>query len=206
MKFSSPVLLHPRHYTWYRERTSHPSSVKAACQSGEEADADKRGPVKGGETRGSPSLAHRRPLWMRSLFGCGRSERASEHQDSDMRNFWLHIAQRPATVIRNQTLQEDDMEFGTIEREIYVEASPEIVFEVVSSPGPPARSGGRTRPATSRSPGRRGRSSSVTATPAGAWRRSPSSTCGRRGASRSAGPTRPARSRRRATRCWSPST
>ena len=26
------------------------------------------------------------------------------------------------------------MEFGTIEREIYVEASPEIVFEVVSSP------------------------------------------------------------------------
>ncbi|WP_030506507.1 SRPBCC family protein [Microbispora rosea] len=27
------------------------------------------------------------------------------------------------------------MEFGTIEREIYIEASPEIVFEVVSSPG-----------------------------------------------------------------------
>ena len=26
------------------------------------------------------------------------------------------------------------MELGTIEREIYVEASPEIVFEVVSSP------------------------------------------------------------------------
>jgi uncharacterized protein YndB with AHSA1/START domain len=36
--------------------------------------------------------------------------------------------------MRNQTLQEDDMEFGTIEREIYVEASPEIVFEVVSNP------------------------------------------------------------------------
>jgi uncharacterized protein YndB with AHSA1/START domain len=34
----------------------------------------------------------------------------------------------------NQTLQEVDMEFGTIEREVYVEASPEIVFEVVSSP------------------------------------------------------------------------
>jgi uncharacterized protein YndB with AHSA1/START domain len=31
-------------------------------------------------------------------------------------------------------LQEDVMEFGTIEREIYVEASPEVVFEVVSSP------------------------------------------------------------------------
>ena len=26
------------------------------------------------------------------------------------------------------------MEFGTIEREIYIEASPEVVFEVVSSP------------------------------------------------------------------------
>jgi uncharacterized protein YndB with AHSA1/START domain len=36
--------------------------------------------------------------------------------------------------MRNQTLQEVAMEFGTIEREIYVEASPEIVFEVVSSP------------------------------------------------------------------------
>src|SRR3954470_9220045 len=34
----------------------------------------------------------------------------------------------------NQRLQEDDMEFGTIEREIYVEASPEVVFDVVSSP------------------------------------------------------------------------
>jgi uncharacterized protein YndB with AHSA1/START domain len=34
----------------------------------------------------------------------------------------------------NQTLQEGVMEFGTIEREIYVEAAPEVVFEVVSSP------------------------------------------------------------------------
>src|ERR1041384_6645883 len=34
----------------------------------------------------------------------------------------------------NQTLQEGVVEFGTIEREIYVEASPEVVFEVVSSP------------------------------------------------------------------------
>jgi uncharacterized protein YndB with AHSA1/START domain len=34
----------------------------------------------------------------------------------------------------NQTLQEDEMEFGTIEREIHVEASPEVVFEVISSP------------------------------------------------------------------------
>jgi uncharacterized protein YndB with AHSA1/START domain len=38
-------------------------------------------------------------------------------------------------VTRNQTLQEESvMEFGTIEREIYVEASPEVVFEVVSRP------------------------------------------------------------------------
>jgi uncharacterized protein YndB with AHSA1/START domain len=37
-------------------------------------------------------------------------------------------------VTRNQTLQEEVMEFGTIEREIFVEASPEVVFEVVSNP------------------------------------------------------------------------
>jgi uncharacterized protein YndB with AHSA1/START domain len=34
----------------------------------------------------------------------------------------------------NQTLQELEMELGTIEREIFVEAAPDIVFEVVSSP------------------------------------------------------------------------
>jgi len=34
----------------------------------------------------------------------------------------------------NQTLQEDVMEYGTIEREIHVDAAPEVVFEVVSSP------------------------------------------------------------------------
>jgi uncharacterized protein YndB with AHSA1/START domain len=36
--------------------------------------------------------------------------------------------------MRNHRLQEVVMEFGTIEREIYVEASPEVVFGVVSSP------------------------------------------------------------------------
>jgi uncharacterized protein YndB with AHSA1/START domain len=36
--------------------------------------------------------------------------------------------------MRNQRLQEDDMEHGTIEREIYVDAAPEILFDVVSSP------------------------------------------------------------------------
>src|SRR6478736_5048438 len=35
----------------------------------------------------------------------------------------------------NQWLQEgDEVEYGTIEREIYIEASPEIVFDVVSRP------------------------------------------------------------------------
>src|SRR5690242_8378003 len=36
--------------------------------------------------------------------------------------------------MRNQRLQEVLMEFGTIQREIYVDASPETVFDVVSSP------------------------------------------------------------------------
>jgi len=40
----------------------------------------------------------------------------------------------PASFMRNQTLQEVGMEFGTIEHEIYIEATPEIVFDVVSSP------------------------------------------------------------------------
>jgi uncharacterized protein YndB with AHSA1/START domain len=38
------------------------------------------------------------------------------------------------SLIRNQTLREAGMEFGSIEREIHIEASPEVVFEVVSSP------------------------------------------------------------------------
>jgi uncharacterized protein YndB with AHSA1/START domain len=38
-------------------------------------------------------------------------------------------------VIRNQTLRKvASMEFGTIEREIHIDASPEVVFDVVSSP------------------------------------------------------------------------
>jgi uncharacterized protein YndB with AHSA1/START domain len=36
--------------------------------------------------------------------------------------------------MRNQSLQEDAMEFGTIEREIYVDAAPDVVFQVISSP------------------------------------------------------------------------
>jgi uncharacterized protein YndB with AHSA1/START domain len=36
--------------------------------------------------------------------------------------------------MRNQTLQEGVVEFGSIEREIYIEASPDVVFDVVSSP------------------------------------------------------------------------
>lgn len=42
---------------------------------------------------------------------------------------------RSASVMRNQTLQKvASMEFGTIEREIHVDASLEVVFDVVSSP------------------------------------------------------------------------
>jgi uncharacterized protein YndB with AHSA1/START domain len=37
--------------------------------------------------------------------------------------------------MRNQTLRKGaDMEFGSIEREVRIEASPEVVFDVVSSP------------------------------------------------------------------------
>jgi uncharacterized protein YndB with AHSA1/START domain len=40
-----------------------------------------------------------------------------------------------ASVIRNQTLQKvASMEFGTIEREIHIDAAPEVVFDVVSRP------------------------------------------------------------------------
>jgi len=34
----------------------------------------------------------------------------------------------------NQTLQEEAMEFASLEREVYIAASPEVVFEVVSRP------------------------------------------------------------------------
>ena len=36
--------------------------------------------------------------------------------------------------MRNQSLREDVVELGSIEREFYVEATPEVVFEVVSDP------------------------------------------------------------------------
>jgi uncharacterized protein YndB with AHSA1/START domain len=46
-------------------------------------------------------------------------------------HFWVTIA----TVMCNQTLQKvASMETGTIEREIHIEASPEVVFDVVSNP------------------------------------------------------------------------
>ena len=46
------------------------------------------------------------------------------------------------------------MELGTIERQLHIDASPEVVFDVVSSPSICA-SGGRTRPISGRA-GRRG--------------------------------------------------
>lgn len=36
--------------------------------------------------------------------------------------------------MRNQRLRKDAMEHGTLEREIHVDASPEVVFEVISRP------------------------------------------------------------------------
>jgi uncharacterized protein YndB with AHSA1/START domain len=44
------------------------------------------------------------------------------------------LVDRGSNVFCNQRLQEVGMEFGSIERDVYVEASPEVVFEVVSSP------------------------------------------------------------------------
>ena len=49
-------------------------------------------------------------------------------------NRWLLSRASRPTVLCNQRLQEGVMEYGSIEREIYIEAAPEIVFDVVSSP------------------------------------------------------------------------
>src|SRR5262245_16919121 len=47
----------------------------------------------------------------------------------------LRVLRTPDRVMRNQTLRKvASMEFGTIEREIHIDASPEVVFDVVSSP------------------------------------------------------------------------
>jgi uncharacterized protein YndB with AHSA1/START domain len=52
-----------------------------------------------------------------------------------MCNQQLRLVARAITVMRNQTLQKVvDMEFETIERELHIEASPEVVFDVVSRP------------------------------------------------------------------------
>jgi uncharacterized protein YndB with AHSA1/START domain len=41
---------------------------------------------------------------------------------------------RKLTCNHSLHIREDDMEFGSIEQSIYIEASPEVVYEVVSSP------------------------------------------------------------------------
>ena len=52
-----------------------------------------------------------------------------------MSNHWLHQLPRSASVSCNQTLQEGEtVEYGSIEREFHVEASPEVVYEVISRP------------------------------------------------------------------------
>jgi uncharacterized protein YndB with AHSA1/START domain len=52
-----------------------------------------------------------------------------------MRNKWLRDRICSDTLIRNRWLRKVlAMEYGTIEREIHVEATPAVVFEVVSNP------------------------------------------------------------------------
>src|SRR4051794_6588990 len=60
--------------------------------------------------------------------------RPAQAAPARIRNKRLHNARRGGSVFRNQTLQEAVMELGTIEREVFVEAAPEVVFEVVSRP------------------------------------------------------------------------
>ena len=52
-------------------------------------------------------------------------------------NHWLRNGVGWSSLMRNQTLHETgftSMEYGTIEREIHVDASPDVVFDVISSP------------------------------------------------------------------------
>jgi uncharacterized protein YndB with AHSA1/START domain len=55
-------------------------------------------------------------------------------ESADSRNEWLRVALVGSKVARNLKLREAVVELGTIERELYIEATPEIVFEVVSDP------------------------------------------------------------------------
>src|SRR6478735_11230116 len=53
-----------------------------------------------------------------------------------VRNKRLRIRERTSTLMCNQALhmRRHYMEFGTIEREVHIDASPEVVFDVISSP------------------------------------------------------------------------
>jgi len=46
----------------------------------------------------------------------------------------LRIRDDPGRLMCNRTLREAVVELGTIERELYIEARPEVVFQVVSDP------------------------------------------------------------------------
>src|SRR5688572_11089949 len=61
----------------------------------------------------------------------GRSTDASPTSNKRLRR-----GCRRSIVMRNQTLQKAGaaMEYGSIERVVHIDASPEVVFEVVSSP------------------------------------------------------------------------
>ena len=53
-----------------------------------------------------------------------------------MCNQWLHIRHNAGRLLRNQRLHMEErlMEFGSIQREVQIDASPATVFEVITSP------------------------------------------------------------------------
>src|SRR5690606_32299807 len=63
---------------------------------------------------------------------CARS--ASAICARQMGNHKLRNGRTRVTAMRNHLLQEVDVEYGSIEREMYVDAPPEVVFDVVSDP------------------------------------------------------------------------
>jgi uncharacterized protein YndB with AHSA1/START domain len=78
------------------------------------------------------SVSSKRRMLRSTTTARGESTAIGELAPS--RNHRLHVSSAAARLSCNRTLREDVMELGTIERELYIEATPEIVFEVVSDP------------------------------------------------------------------------
>ena len=126
---------------------------------------------------------------------------------SSTRNRWLRVTAEAANVTCNQTLQEDGHGVRNHRARDLRRGVARGRLRGGQQSRAPQASGGRTTPRYEPTPGVDGRDRlRRPRRRRGGGGRSPSSTRGRRGRSRSAGRTRPARSRRRATRCWSPST